>query len=317
MVDLLISLLIPSLILMKLSGEANLGADGALILALAFPFSWGAFELIKYRKFNFIALLGLISVLLTGGIGLLKLDNQWLAIKEAAIPGLIGIAVLVSTRTRYTLIRTLLFNKTVLNVDKIHDRLEKAGNTEKAKEAYGKVAKEYTFGQTYDPGQKLFWKPAEAAKEKLMMIEKGLDLDFNDLSSSTLVRKAWESLSIKHLDAVEAYVNKVTSLYADKAKAMQSELKEYAWESKEKIFSYWALNDVGTAYFVLGEVNRLNNRHKEALAAYKTLIDNYSFAQCWDPQGWFWKPAEAAQQKVIELEAMMGSEEPAAKTFNK
>ncbi|MGE8360909.1 VC0807 family protein [Pseudomonas sp.] len=129
MIDLLISILIPSLILMKLSGEANLGADGALLLALAFPLGWGAFELIKYRKFNFIALLGLVSVILTGGIGLLHLDNQWLAIKEAAIPGLIGIAVLVSTRTRYPLIRTLLFNKSVLNVDKIHERLEEGGNT--------------------------------------------------------------------------------------------------------------------------------------------------------------------------------------------
>lgn len=130
LIDLLISILLPSLILMKLSGEARLGADGALILALAFPLSWGSFELIKYRKFNFIALLGLLSVLLTGGIGLLKLDNHWLAIKEAAIPGLIGIAVLVSTRTRYPLIRTMLFNKTLLNVDKIHQRLEQGGNTE-------------------------------------------------------------------------------------------------------------------------------------------------------------------------------------------
>jgi hypothetical protein len=130
MVDLLVSLIIPSLILMKLSGESDLGADGALLLALAFPLGWGSFELIKYRKFNFIALLGLISVLLTGGIGLLKLDNQWLAIKEAAIPGVIGIAVLVSTYTRYPLIRTLLFNKNVLNVDKIHERLEQAGNTQ-------------------------------------------------------------------------------------------------------------------------------------------------------------------------------------------
>jgi hypothetical protein len=130
MMDLLISILLPSLILMKLSGEARLGADGALILALAFPLSWGSFELLKYRKFNFIALLGLVSVLLTGGIGLLKLDNQWLAIKEATIPGLIGIAVLVSTRTRYPLIRTMLFNKNVLNVDKIHQRLEQGGNTE-------------------------------------------------------------------------------------------------------------------------------------------------------------------------------------------
>ncbi|MBX9763617.1 MAG: MFS transporter [Pseudomonadaceae bacterium] len=130
MVDLLVSLIIPSLILMKLSGESDLGADGALLLALSFPLLWGSFELIKYRKFNFIALLGLISVLLTGGIGLLKLDNQWLAIKEATIPGVIGIAVLVSTYTRYPLIRTLLFNKNVLNVDKIHERLEQTGNTQ-------------------------------------------------------------------------------------------------------------------------------------------------------------------------------------------
>ena len=130
LIDLAISILIPSFILMKLSGEHRLGADGALILALAFPLGWGAFELIKYRKFNFIALLGLISVALTGGIGLLKLDTQWLAVKEALIPGLIGIAVLVSTRTRYPLIRTLLFNKTVLNIDKIQDRLQQGGHVE-------------------------------------------------------------------------------------------------------------------------------------------------------------------------------------------
>lgn len=130
LIDLLVSIVLPSLVLMKLSGEARLGPDGALILALAFPIGWGAFELIKYRKFNFIALLGLISVILTGGIGLLHLNNQWLAIKEAAVPGAIGIAVLISTRTRYPLIRTMLFNKTVLNVDKIQERLEEGGNTQ-------------------------------------------------------------------------------------------------------------------------------------------------------------------------------------------
>lgn len=129
LIDLLVSILIPSLILMKLSGEERLGADGALILALAFPLGWGAFELVKYRKFNFIALLGLISVLLTGGIGLLQLNTQWLAIKEATVPGLIGLAVLVSTRTRYPLIRTLLYNENVLNVDKIQERLEQGGHT--------------------------------------------------------------------------------------------------------------------------------------------------------------------------------------------
>jgi len=128
LIDLLVSIVIPSIILMKFSADNQLGAAGALLLALAFPIGWGVLELLKYRKFNFIALLGLISVLLTGGIGLLKLDTEWLAIKEAAIPGLIGIAVLISTRTRFPMIRTLLYNPKILNVEKIHHALEEKGH---------------------------------------------------------------------------------------------------------------------------------------------------------------------------------------------
>lgn len=129
MVDLLVSIIIPSIVLMKFSGTDDLGASGALITALVFPISWGVFELVKYRKFNFIALLGLISVLLTGGIGLLQLNTQWLAIKEAAIPGIIGIAVLISTQTPYPLIKTLLYNPKFLNVDKISQKLDELGQT--------------------------------------------------------------------------------------------------------------------------------------------------------------------------------------------
>jgi hypothetical protein len=129
LIDLLVSIVIPSIILMKFSGAENLGASTALIVALAFPLSWGLFELFRYRKFNFIALLGVISVFLTGGIGLLQLDPQWLAVKEAAIPGLIGIAVLLSTYTRYPLIRTLVYNPRVINVDKIRQKLNECDNS--------------------------------------------------------------------------------------------------------------------------------------------------------------------------------------------
>ena len=128
-IDLLVSIIIPSIILMKLSGENDLGAAGGLITALAFPLGWGVFELIRYRKFNFIALLGLISVFLTGGIGLFELDNKWLAIKEAAVPSIIGLVVFGSTFTRFPLVKTLLFNPKVMNVEKIKQRLEDKNST--------------------------------------------------------------------------------------------------------------------------------------------------------------------------------------------
>ncbi|WP_434341125.1 VC0807 family protein [Motilimonas cestriensis] len=129
MVDLIVSIIIPSFILMKLSGDSELGASGGLIAALAFPLGWGLFELIKYRKFNFIALLGLLSVSLTGGIGLFELDTKWLAIKEAAIPAIIGIAVLASTFTPYPLVRALLFNPDVMDVEKIKQKLVEHNST--------------------------------------------------------------------------------------------------------------------------------------------------------------------------------------------
>jgi hypothetical protein len=129
LIDLLVSLVIPSIILMRFSGAEHLGASTALVVALSFPLSWGLFEFFKYRQFNFIAVLGLISIVLTGGIGLLELDPQWLAIKEAAIPGLIGIGVLLSTYTRYPLIRTLVYNPKFINVDKVRQRLNESDNS--------------------------------------------------------------------------------------------------------------------------------------------------------------------------------------------
>ena len=123
-IDLLVSIVIPSLILMKLSGDDYLGSTWALLIGLAFPLGWGLFELIRYRKKNFIAVLGVISVGLTGGIGLMEIDARWLAIKEAAVPLVIGLAVLVSTRTKYPLVRTLLYNPAVLDVHKIQQSLK-------------------------------------------------------------------------------------------------------------------------------------------------------------------------------------------------
>ena len=127
LVELLITLIIPSLILMKLSGPEDLGVVNALLLALAFPLFWGARDFLTRRKLNLFAALGLVSILLTGGIGLLQLDTQWLAIKEAAVPGLIGLAVVVSAYTSKPLVRVLLFSPALMNVEQIQQNLGQRG----------------------------------------------------------------------------------------------------------------------------------------------------------------------------------------------
>jgi len=176
-----------------------------------------------------------------------------------------------------------------------------ANMKDEAKEAYNKLVKDYTFGQAWDT-KGWFWKPAEAAKEKLDMIAAGVNYDFGDYSSSQLVQKAWAALAANDLKGVQAYVNKTVQLYAGKAKDMQASLKEYPWESKEKTMSYWALNDVGTALFILGEANQNAGKKDDATSAYKRVINEFFYAQCWDNGGWFWKPSEAAQQKLGELD---------------
>ncbi|MBF0483884.1 MAG: tetratricopeptide repeat protein [Candidatus Omnitrophica bacterium] len=176
----------------------------------------------------------------------------------------------------------------------------RAGKDKEAVEAYKKLVDKYSFGQTFDTNG-WFWKPADAAKEKMSQIDTGLNVDFGDYSSSYLVGQAWRALPSGDVKVVTTYTDKVIELYAAKAKEMQGSLTEYPWQSKEQIFNFWALNDVGTALYIKGQVLAKAGQKDEAKAVYKTLVDEFSFAQCWDPQGWFWKPAEAAQEALAQL----------------
>ena len=129
--NLLFNILIPTLILMKLSGDEYLGTRWAIVVALAFPIIYGLRDYLHTHKVNFFSALGVISVMLTGGISLLELDPKYIAIKEAAIPGLLGLATLISLKTPYPLVKTFLYNDKVLQVEKVADAL-KAHGTEAA-----------------------------------------------------------------------------------------------------------------------------------------------------------------------------------------
>ncbi len=128
LIEILVNVVIPSIILMKFSGPERLGTVNALVVALSFPIIYGSYDLLRNQHFNYIALLGVVSVLLTGGIGLLELDVKWLAIKEAAIPSLIGIVVAVTGFTRSPLVKKLIFNPLIMATEKVEEKLRENRN---------------------------------------------------------------------------------------------------------------------------------------------------------------------------------------------
>lgn len=139
--NLAFNIIIPVVILMRFSGPEHLGPALGVVVALAFPIGYGLYDLKRSGKINGFSILGIISVLLTGGISLLELDPQYIAIKEAAVPGVIGLAVLISQFTRFPLVRKLLLNDAVLDIPKLYAAIAERGTVE----AFNRVLKVATY----------------------------------------------------------------------------------------------------------------------------------------------------------------------------
>lgn len=124
LLNLAFNIVVPTLILTKLSGEDYLGTKLALIVALLFPLSYGIRDFVRVKKVNLFSALGLISILLTGGISLMELSPAYIAIKEATIPAIFGLATLVSLKTPYPLVKTFIYNDTILNTQRVRQELQ-------------------------------------------------------------------------------------------------------------------------------------------------------------------------------------------------
>ena len=71
-------------------------------------------------------------------------------------------------------------------------------------------------------------------------------------------------------------------------------------EVKTKILENGVLNNVAACYFIKGEASDKLGRTEDARKAY-TEAKKLTFARVWDPQGWFWSPADAAGDKLSAL----------------
>jgi hypothetical protein len=124
LINIVCNIALPSFILSSGSKAAWLGPKLALIVALLFPLGYSIHDYLQRRKFNFLSAIGFLSILITGGFALLQLDVLWFAVKEAAVPAVIGLVVLTSMGTRTPLVKEMLYNPQVIDVDRIDAILE-------------------------------------------------------------------------------------------------------------------------------------------------------------------------------------------------
>ncbi len=138
--NIMVNILIPvvALSILSKSGDKawHIGPLYGMIIAIAFPTIYGIWFLAKNRKFNFFSILGVIGILLTGSItlyvwegdGSIKPNAALLfAIKEAAIPLLLGATVLYSHKTSKPLVEMFLLNPDILDIPRIEKAIEQKG----------------------------------------------------------------------------------------------------------------------------------------------------------------------------------------------
>ncbi|HEY8240575.1 MAG TPA: tetratricopeptide repeat protein [Kiritimatiellia bacterium] len=116
------------------------------------------------------------------------------------------------------------------------------------------------------------------------------------VSSSALTQQAWLALEKRRYDLVLAAADECLRRFGGRAVKQQQLLSDYA--PRQAALKYWALNDVATCMFIKGTALKDQRKKTEAKAIFRDIINEYPYAQCWDPRGWFWKVASAAQDQI-------------------
>jgi intracellular septation protein A len=128
MFNLLFTIVIPVVILTWFSGEDRLGPDVGLAVALAFPIAFAGYELVRDRRIGAAPVIGVVGVLLTGGFRVFEIPPRWFAIKEAAVPAALALAILVSAWIGRPLARVFLDQ--MLDRERVHAALAERGTAD-------------------------------------------------------------------------------------------------------------------------------------------------------------------------------------------
>lgn len=130
-----------------------------------------------------------------------------------------------------------------------------------------------------------------------------------DVKAADITAAAWRANLMRKPEEVLRQTGLCIKLFEAEAVKMQKALKAPVPTggnhgiNRKAVQAQWALNEVGTCLFLQGKAYEKLENPDLALKSYRKLVNSFSYAQCWDTGGWFWKPAKAAQKRITALEA--------------
>jgi hypothetical protein len=122
LLSLVVNILLPVMILHK--GSHYIGAQMTLLVALCFPLTYGLQDYLRRRHKNYVSMVGMVNILLTGSLALLNLNGIWFVFKEATLPTVLGLLVLGSAFTNSPAAKMMFCNPAVLNMQIIDEKID-------------------------------------------------------------------------------------------------------------------------------------------------------------------------------------------------
>ncbi len=135
------------------------------------------------------------------------------------------------------------------------------------------------------------------AVNAVLPVEEKLPVTSKEMTSAEYVKKAWELSGQNDLGLLTKLVNECLEKYDPQAKMQEATLTDFPLRGHEADVAVF--NDVGTILFIKAEALMNNGRTDEAVAQFQKIIEDYKFAQSWDPVvGVFWSVAEKSQASI-------------------
>jgi len=127
-------------------------------------------------------------------------------------------------------------------------------------------------------------------------------------SSRDFVKMSWEASGTNDFEKAIEYTDRCVELYQAQAKEQGATLSASSPRGHED--QYGVFNDVATCIFIKGEIYMKQGKTEEAIKTFNTIIQDYKFAQAWDPRGWYWSVAEKAQASIDKLKGKAETKKP-------